>query len=416
MMTPAQLKAYEFKAAGRNAYKAEDVDAFFGEVAVNYEKLFRENSELVKRMSMLASRLEQYKNDEGDIKQAVMSAQKAANMIIKEAEDSVADAKTEAEKIIEDANAEAEEIKLEAERQAIADSELALSVAKDKAEEIIAKAKEKAHSILIAANDSASDTMGAANRTVTSESLHYDMLKKEVSEFRASILAQYKAHIELISKLPELAVEEASKTEQESLPEVTDDELDALVDSAVEYVKEESEDSVLEFVSEEETGGAEEDFDALGEEVVKTQLPYDFFGEASALEFVEDDEPEETAVSIEEFENDMVEAAEDAEDDESAEAPADIPISKRFSVDVSRINYDSIEEEAEEVEEAEDEAGSSEDTASAEADEDDFYNEEDEDDTDDANSFFSMFEKIDTEDGNDDEEKPKRRGFFRKKK
>ena len=60
MMTPAQLMAYEFKSAGRNAYKADDVDAFFGEVAVNYERLYRENAELSKRMGLLADKLEQY--------------------------------------------------------------------------------------------------------------------------------------------------------------------------------------------------------------------------------------------------------------------------------------------------------------------------------------------------------------------
>ena len=32
MMTPSQLKEYEFKTAGRNAYKADDVDDFFAEV------------------------------------------------------------------------------------------------------------------------------------------------------------------------------------------------------------------------------------------------------------------------------------------------------------------------------------------------------------------------------------------------
>ena len=96
MMTPSELKQYEFKTAGRNAYKADDVDSFFGEVLVNYEKMFRENSELIKRVSLLADRLENYKKDEVDIKQAVLSAQKAADIIVRDAEESVADAKQEA--------------------------------------------------------------------------------------------------------------------------------------------------------------------------------------------------------------------------------------------------------------------------------------------------------------------------------
>lgn len=407
MLTPAQLKAYEFKSAGRNAYKAEDVDAFFGEVAVNYEKMFRENSELIKRVSLLADKLEQYKNDEVDIKEAVLSAQKAANLIIKEAEDSVADSKGEAEAILAAAKGEAEVIKADAEKQAIADSDLILSVAKDKAEEIIAKAKEKAHGILIAANDSASDTMGAANRTITSESLHYDMLKKEVSEFRASILAQYKAHIEMISKLPELADEEASKIENIELPEKSVDEIEELVDNDFSDVSEEVDDNVLEFISEpeEDTDASEEEF--FGEPVIKTELPYEFYSDNSTLEFVEDDIQDEPVASIDEFEASLESSTENA--------PEDIPISRKFSVDINRIDYDSIETPSVEPNIKNDSFDSDE----TEENIDNGFGYEDDDDEDDgalAASFFDMIEKIDTESDDEDDGKTKKRGFFRKKK
>ena len=247
---------------------------------------------------MLADRLEQYKNDEVDIKQAVLSAQKAADIIIRDAQDSVADSKAEAEAILAAAKGEAAVIKQDAEKQAIVDSDLLMNLAKDKAEDIINIAKEKAHGILIAANNSANDKMGAANRTITSETLHYDMLKKEVSEFRASILAQYKTHIELISKLPELAVEEASKLEKNEEP-VTEVEIDEEALENPVFVEEEPEDTVLEFVVEDtnddsadfeiDLNAYEEDVDA-GEEVVKTTLPFDFFGSEPEIEFVEDGE------------------------------------------------------------------------------------------------------------------------------
>ena len=407
MLTPAQFKAYEFKSAGRNAYKAEDVDAFFGEVAVNYEKMFRENSELIKRVSLLADKLEQYKNDEVDIKEAVLSAQKAANLIIKEAEDSVADSKSEAEAILAAAKGEAEVIKADAEKQAIADSDLILSVAKDKAEEIIAKAKEKAHGILIAANDSASDTMGAANRTITSESLHYDMLKKEVSEFRASILAQYKAHIEMISKLPELADEEASKIENIELPEKSVDEIEELVDNDFSDVSEEVDDNVLEFISEpeEDTDASEEEF--FGEPVIKTELPYEFYSDNSTLEFVEDDIQDEPVASIDDFEASLESSTENA--------PEDIPISRKFSVDINRIDYDSIETPSVEPNIKNDSFDSDE----TEENIDNGFGYEDDDDEDDgalSASFFDMIEKIDTESDDEDDGKTKKRGFFRKKK
>ena len=300
MLNPIEIKNYEFKSAGRNAYKADDVDTFFAEVVISYEKMYRENNELIKRISMLADRLEQYKNDEVDIKQAVISAQKAADIIIRDAQESIEDSKAEAEAILAAAKGEAVVIKQDAEKQAIVDSDLLMNLAKDKAEDIINKAKEKAHGILIAANNSANDKMGAANRTITSESLHYDMLKKEVSEFRASILAQYKAHIELISKLPELAVEEAAKLqENEELAAEVDIDEEALENPV--FVEEEPEDTVLEFVVEEiqqdnddsvdisndEAADIEEDIEA-GEEVVKTTLPFDFFGNDADVQFVDD--------------------------------------------------------------------------------------------------------------------------------
>ncbi|MEE1504130.1 MAG: DivIVA domain-containing protein, partial [Acutalibacteraceae bacterium] len=353
MMTPAELREYEFKGAGRNAYKSDDVDNFFGEVAVAYEKIFRENAELVKRVSLLADRLEQFKQDEEQIKQAVIGAQKAADIIVKEAEMSIEDSKAEAEAILAAAKGEADIIKSDAEKQAIADSDLLLSIARDKAEEIINKAKEEAHGILIEANDSAKDTVGAATRTITSESLHYEMLKKEVSEFRASILSQYKAHIELISKLPELAVEEAAKQE-----DVTEDV--AVEETIVDEISSvDPENDIIEFIEADEEVDSEIDCNqefSTGEDVIKTTLPYDFFEENSTLEFVEEaeDNTEEAVVVDETPEIDFVapveediadetldeisseDTVEESEVQEETEAE-DIPISQGFSVNPMNI-------------------------------------------------------------------------------
>ena len=428
MLKPSEVKNYEFKSAGRNAYKADDVDMFFAEVVISYEKMYRENSELIKRISLLADRLEQYKNDEVDIKQAVLSAQKAADIIIRDAQDSVADSKAEAEAILAAAKGEAAVIKQDAEKQAIVDSDLLMNLAKDKAEDIINKAKEKAHGILIAANNSANDKMGAANRTITSETLHYDMLKKEVSEFRASILAQYKTHIELISKLPELAVEEASKLEKNEEP-VTEVEIDEEALENPVFVEEEPEDTVLEFVVEDtnddsadfeiDLNAYEEDVDA-GEEVVKTTLPFDFFGSEPEIEFVEDGEHiDDTPVAtieddgsigfsrknplpVEDYsasKTELPDAYDYAEDEEA-------------SVEVEETDddfYDDVESEASE----DDEAQEYEDVSS-DNDEDDFDEEENTDNGSSYASFFESIENIDIEEL--DEEKPKHRGFFHRNK
>lgn len=437
MLKPSEIRNYEFKPAGRNTYRAEEVDAFFAEVLISYERVFRENGELVKRASLLADKLEQYKHDEVDIKQAVLSAQKAADIIIRDAEESVEDSKKEAEAILAAAKGEAMVIRTDAEKQAIADSDLLMSIAKDKAEDIIKKAKEKAHTILIAANNSANDKMGAANRTITSESLHYDMLKKEVSEFRSSILAQYKAHIELISKLPEIAVEEAAKienvpSEEPSIDEVKEEIIDesfyASEDSVLEYVDEENavEDAVD---SVESDLDVEEDEEAyIGEEVVKTTLPFDFFAEDTTLEFVDDEEEtsdelfveldDESNISNEldkylfSDDNDQVVDIEPVEDVVSstsandgvvetgdafyASEPAAEEEAVSFETFVSELEVaaeEHVEERVEEPKESKiiDDYGS-------------------------YNSFFDSIEVIDTDITDDREEDNRKRGFFFRKK
>lgn len=411
MMTPSELKQYEFKTAGRNAYKADDVDSFFGEVLVNYEKMFRENSELIKRVSLLADRLENYKKDEVDIKQAVLSAQKAADIIVRDAEESVADAKQEAEAILAAAKGEADIIKSDAEKQAIADSDLLLSIARDKAEEIMNKAKEKAHGILIAANDSASNTVGAATRTITSESIHYDMLKKEVSEFRASILAQYKAHIELISKLPELAVEEASKIEDVPVenPVSVENIVDELVAEEVEKTEAvfEEENNVLEFVED------------VNEFEISVETETDVDAEESSCKISEDNN--EVVDELPGFSDEVETVSEDEEN--AAEEPADIPISKGFSINSIDFDFGGFDDETEEIPEdtvipqvdesvSEFFEESEFNSAPVEVDDknDDIY---DDDNDDSVSSFFDSIESIDA--GEDkDEPKKQKRGFFRK--
>ncbi len=419
MMTPAQLKNYEFKTAGRNAYKADDVDIFLAEVVANYEKMFRENSELIKRINLLATKLESYQNDEADIKQAVLSAQRAADLIIKEAENSVVDSKSEAEAILAAAKGEADIIKSDAEKQAIADSELVLALATDKAEDIINKAKEKAHDILIEANASASDTVGQANRTITSESLHYDMLKKEVSEFRASVLAQYKAHIELISKLPELAVEEAKKIEctasddeqqDESVyceDETSLDELDAEINSVIDEEDDviSEEDDVIEYITDEEIDDEsviqisdetqEQLIEDNGEVVVKTTLPYDFFEEDTSLEFVESEEEEEPVSEIDAFENYVgIEFGED----EETEILSNAISADNFSVDVKDLDLSLFEA---------DNQSQDEDVAEIPTH---IIVDDEENDDDDVSDFFDSIETVDTIEDAPADDKPK--GLF----
>lgn len=419
MMTPTQLREHEFKASGRNAYKADDVDAFIAELSVDYEKMFRENGELIKRVSLLADRLEKYKNDEGDIKNAVMSAQKAAEMIIKDAESAASDSRSEAEAVLSAAKSEAEIIKNDAQRQAIADSELLLSMTRDKAQEIIKKAKEEAGSIILNAKSSASDKVGAATRTVTSETLLYDMLKKEVSDFKASILSQYKAHIELISKLPEIAAEEAKKLDSEKSkakeqPDANKEE----AASFVSYVEAES----AEEAPEETDGGKTERLefsqlfkDSFNEHTEEVAEIVDTIGAKDESENSDDGSEKEKPIEfVNAFEASFTDApvshtAEDAEEEPSEETEPEKEIISDFS-----LNSDAFSIAADDMSEAsffdsDDESGEKEEPRRSTAE-----------DVPISRGFsinHDVLERFDNkvEVNDDDAPEEKKRGFFKRK-
>ena len=419
MMTPTQLREHEFKASGRNAYKADDVDAFIAELSVDYEKMFRENGELIKRVSLLADRLEKYKNDEGDIKNAVMSAQKAAEMIIKDAESAASDSRSEAEAVLSAAKSEAEIIKNDAQRQAIADSELLLSMTRDKAQEIIKKAKEEAGSIILNAKSSASDKVGAATRTVTSETLLYDMLKKEVSDFKTSILSQYKAHIELISKLPEIAAEEAKKLDSEKSkakeqPDANKEE----TASFVSYVEAES----AEEAPEETDGGKTERLefsqlfkDSFNEHTEEVAEIVDTIGAKDESENSDDGSEKEKPIEfVNAFEASFTDApvshtAEDAEEEPSEETEPEKEIISDFS-----LNSDAFSIAADDMSEAsffdsDDESGEKEEPRRSTAE-----------DVPISRGFsinHDVLERFDNkvEVNDDDAPEEKKRGFFKRK-
>ncbi len=420
MITPSELKSYEFKTAGRNAYKADDVDSFFGEVLVSYEKVFRENVELLKRLSLLADKLESYKKDEDNIKQAVLSAQKAADIIVRDAEESVADAKDEAEAILAAARGEADIIKSDAEKQAIADSDLLLSIARDKAEDIINKAKEKAHEILIEANDAASSTVGAATRTITSESIHYDMLKKEVSDFRASILAQYKAHIELISRLPELAVEEAQKIEVPEDESVAAEASDIIKDNVFDdnEVIPESETSVLEFVETFDESVAEFETDSY-------DIEEDANDEVSDVDAVSESDVATVSIdglTYDETVSDERTPVETQTEEDVNDAPADIPITKRFSINAENLDFDGFDSDfsdsSDDSTDSQNSADSNDDTINVSENliEDDVESSSEQNDDDGSlGSFFDSIESIEP-DSDKEEKKKQKLGFFRRRK
>ena len=86
MLNPDKIKEKEFQTTGRGSYRADDVDSFMAEVSSSYEQMFKENGELVKKISLLAERVSQYKKDEDNIRRALLTAERMADKIQRESQ------------------------------------------------------------------------------------------------------------------------------------------------------------------------------------------------------------------------------------------------------------------------------------------------------------------------------------------
>lgn len=150
-----------FKKSGFSGYRTDEVDHFIDQVKESYDSLMKknleqkeeyerlkaENSQLLEKMKILAEKIESYRAEEDEIKNALVSAQKLGDASIRES-------RHKAEIIIKDANIKAERI------------------------------------------------ITAAKNEVIGEQNELERLQKTVSDFRSKLLSAYKEHLTMIDALP----------------------------------------------------------------------------------------------------------------------------------------------------------------------------------------------------------------------
>ena len=113
-LTEITSKRFDKSAFG---YKPVAVDSFLTELASVVGKLQEENADLKNKLEILASKVEEYRQDESNMKDALLGAQKLGNNIISEAkanaEKMTAEATAQSEQIINEAKGNAEKIVLQ---------------------------------------------------------------------------------------------------------------------------------------------------------------------------------------------------------------------------------------------------------------------------------------------------------------
>ncbi len=163
MLTPAIIRGYTFQKK-LGGYKAEDVDAFLTEVISSYDELYHQNKELSAKNQELEEKLKEYRADEDNIRVTMLSAQRTAESIVREA-------KHRAELTLQDAHIKAGQIE---------------------------------------AN---------ARRSIVEEQKVLEGIQEEVSAFKARLIEIYKEHIALIQSLPGKVEAEEPEPERAEEPE-----------------------------------------------------------------------------------------------------------------------------------------------------------------------------------------------------
>ena len=102
MLTVNEIKNKKFEKAAFG-YRVDDVEKFLNEIIVYINAIENEKAENQKKLLVLANKIEEYRNDEDSLRQALLGAQKLGDNILKEA-------KNRAEIIMRDATIKSENI------------------------------------------------------------------------------------------------------------------------------------------------------------------------------------------------------------------------------------------------------------------------------------------------------------------
>lgn len=208
MLTPAQVKNHRFEVSGRGHYRADTVDTFLDEVYESYSQMFKENGDLVRKIGLLADKVEEYRNDEDNIRAALLTAQRMADKIVKEAkesvEDKISDAQKTAQKLVDEAQQKANAILEEARASA---KEVGAQ-AQAQAKQALIQAEQQANNEATRITSDAKKKLDEMNREIALRTVELQDLNQGVSSFKADVMAACTGLEEILERLTDRAASE----------------------------------------------------------------------------------------------------------------------------------------------------------------------------------------------------------------
>lgn len=146
MLSLDDVKNVSFRKSNIGGYKAEDVDDFINKVEETFNQFHKEKNDLLKKIEILAKKVEDYLKDENYLKIALINAQKMSDASLREA-------------------------------------------------------KQKAEAILRDAEEQAKKTVKLSKEQCRQNETLMENMKKEALEFKTSLLNNYKEHLNLINNM-----------------------------------------------------------------------------------------------------------------------------------------------------------------------------------------------------------------------
>ena len=418
MISAKDLKNVDL-AVANSGYVTKDVDKLLNEAANTIEAYQRENKELYHKLEVLASKIEEYRSEEDAIKTALVTAQKMADKIKKESKDAAAllieSSEAEAKQKMDNANTEAEAIV----RKARDYSANLINNKTNEANEIISTAQAKANEAINSSKVVAQDILDQAKAIST------DLISKSKAEKEA-----YEILISTIKNDAKSFVENLKKLYSDQLDVLNSSKLDtssADADSAEKNVEDVHGD-VSNLVDE-----VKEFSSAIPEEINIPEIPHKEFDDSDVkvekpvfntpadAEEVEEPQQEELENNIDEVVNKIVENQPTeppviTTDDEEFEEDEDEPLDPMEAVEafsqneITPIDHTAVPEISEDADMENDES------LFDEGDQlpfENYFNINREDVHNDKSQTISL---IPPEDDEDEDDEPKFKGFFKKKK
>lgn len=87
MLTPQEVSARSFTKTVMGGYNMTMVDEFLDELTDDYTSLYKENASLKAKMKVLVEKVEEYRATEDSMRATLLTAQRMADSIVKEAEE-----------------------------------------------------------------------------------------------------------------------------------------------------------------------------------------------------------------------------------------------------------------------------------------------------------------------------------------